>query len=259
MPTPTAPTKDKPTSSDNERLNTTAESSGTHVPDALDQIAQNLTDTMPEVQRHAIDQERQQQDERQAKFSELRDSDGQPFDPSVHKTDRDGNPTISTLGKLIKKPGRKPGSSATKSTIGGASIIASAGPAPDQVARMQARQCGNMAANLLMQIGVVAGGDEWYPREDKATGLNEKTMLETAFGDYFEAAGIIDIPPGFALTLAIGGYALPRFMMPKTKTRAQRGLAWVKKWWINRKLKKHGMQVEESEKSEKTEQGKMAA
>jgi hypothetical protein len=123
---------------------------------------------------------------------------------------------------LIKKPGRKPGqgasnaSGSTKSHVGGG---ASSSIDKDAQNRMQARASGTMAANLVLQIGIVAGGEEWHPRRDEQSGLDEKMMLENAFADYFEATGKTDIPPGMALTVAIGAYALPRFTMPKTQSR----------------------------------------
>jgi len=213
-------------------------------------IATSLVEDMPEVQEHAIT-EATQQAQAVAAVGPV-DRDGQTFNPAIHKADASGNPILSPSGTLTKKPGRKAGganSTKSASIVGGVKSTAVAtGPSQSDLQRMQCRQAGNAAANLLMTIGVIAGGDEWQPRVDLQTGLDEKTMLESAFGEYFVAAGIVDIPPGFALTIAVGGYMLPRFTMPKTKTRLQRASSFVKKWYANRKLKKHGLRSEDIDK-----------
>lgn len=219
----------------------------------IESIANELSETMPEVQDHAIEQEILSENEKLAQYSHLVDTDGNSFDPTIHKTNKAGEPTLSTKGKLVKKPGRKPnagtaGLPRTSSVVGGAQNAPSNS---DAHARMQARASGTMAANLVLQIGIVTGGDEWNPRIDEESGLNEKLMLENAFADYFEATGKTDIPPGMALTVAIGAYALPRFTMPKTQSRLDKLKKGIKQWWINRKLKKHGFKVESTDSDKK--------
>ena len=215
---------------------------------SIETIGMKLSGEMPEVQEHAIEQEILNENEKLAQYSHLKDTQGNSFDPEVHKTNKSGEPTLSTKGKLIKKPGRKASSATntnTRSIVGGQAKV----PVNDKDAqlRMQARASGTMAANLLLQIGIVAGGDEWNPRIDEQTGLNEKLMLENSFADYFEATGKTDIPPGMALTVAIGAYALPRFTMPKTQSRMSKIKRGIKQWFIDRKLKKHGLKTQPSE------------
>lgn len=220
----------------------------------IESIANDLSSTMPDVQDHAIEQEILSENEKLAQYSHLKDTDGNSFDPSIHKTNKAGEPTLSTKGKLIKKPGRKPGANAANSAGKQSSVVGGAQSVTtdkDQQARLQARASGTMAANLVLQIGIVAGGEEWHPRIDEQTGLDEKTMLEGAFADYFEATGKTDIPPGMALTVALGAYALPRFTMPKTQSRLSKLKMGLKQWWINRKLKKHGLKAEPSESDKK--------
>lgn len=226
----------------------------------IESIANELSETMPEVQEHAIEQEILSENEKLAQYSHLKDSDGNGFDPSIHKTNKAGEPTLSTKGKLIKKPGRKPGAGAQgKSQIG--SVVGGAQSVTidkEGHSRLQARASGTMAANLILQIGIVAGGEEWHPRTDESSGLNEKMMLENAFADYFEATGKTDIPPGMALTVAIGAYVLPRFTMPKTQSRLDKLKKGIKQWWINRKLRKHGFKAEPTD-SPKEQQDILAA
>lgn len=216
---------------------------------SLDQIANTLADSMPEVQQHAIDQEQAKEEAQAEEWAEYRDTDGNPFDPNIHKTNKHGEPTLSTKGKLIKKPGRKAGGNGVtpKSVIG---VKSEPKQSEEQKAAIQARASGTMAANLLMTLGVVVGGDEWHPVKDPNTGMDEKLMLESAFADYFEATGKTDIPPGLALTAAIGGYMLPRFTMPKTRTRMQKVKDWFIKKMADRKLRKHGLKAEKVDNKE---------
>lgn len=207
-------------------------------------IGNTLVEDMPEVQQHAIDQEAEQQAEKIAEHTgpdAPKDKNGATFDPAIHKVDKQGNPTLTKLGNLILKPGRKAGKSTT-----GASVVNTPGSAPTDPAiqkRAESRAAGVASANLILMLGVGIGGDEWQPRVDEKQGLNEKTMLEGAFGDYFEATGKTDIPPGMALTVAIGAYALPRFTMPKTQSRVGIFKKWITKKIANRRLKKEGLEV----------------
>lgn len=208
--------------------------------DILDGIGDMLADSMPEVQEHAINEEMEKQEKTAEQWAHLRDTDGNSFDPNQHKTDKNGNPTVTKLGKLIKKPGRKPG----QNTASVVNPPKSQEPDPQAAARIQSRTTGKMAANLLITFGVVAGGEEWQPVKHEQTGIDEKHMLETAFADYFEATGKTDMPPGMALTVAIVGYAAPRFTMPKTKTRLGKIKGWIAKKIADRKLRKHGLKTE---------------
>jgi hypothetical protein len=232
--------------------------SGTGSVADLAEIADDLSSTFPEVQEHALDQEKLIAEGKAAQYADLKDADGNSFDPAIHKTNKAGEPTLSKLGKLIKKPGRKPGQSGGKqeSFVAGVSDKPTPQAQQDAKNRLQARASGTMTANLLLQIGIVAGGEEWHPRSDPSIGLDEKKMLEDAFADYFEATGKTDLPPGIALSVAVGAYALPRFTMPKTRSRLSKAKDAIKKWWINRKLKKHGMKAEPIDKDN---QAKMAA
>tara|TARA_R110000737_G_C14623309_1_gene493996 strand:- start:5709 stop:6473 length:765 start_codon:yes stop_codon:yes gene_type:complete len=205
----------------------------------LGDIAESLIESMPEIQEHAITQERETESAKNDQFSHLVDVSGNSFDPDLHKTNKAGEPTTSTKGNLIKKAGRKP--KANTSSVGGAGGKTSI--SEDDQLKIQSRASGVMTANLLLQVGIVAGGSEWYPQRDVDSGLDEKRMLENAFADYFEATGKQDLPPSMALMVAVGAYALPRFTMPKTKTRVQKMTSGIKAWYVNRKLKKHGLKV----------------
>ena len=168
-------------------------------------------------------------------YADKRDSKGNPFDPDIHVTDDDGRPKLTKSGKLRMRPGRK---SASNVSVGPTSNAA--GLSPQQ--KLQARQAGDAAANSLIMLGVVLGGEEWHPIKDESTGLDEKAHLTMAFGDYFEAKEMTDIPPGVALTIAVSAYALPRFTMPQTKTRMQKFKEWTATKIAKRRMKKNGPQ-----------------
>lgn len=180
-------------------------------------ISDKITGEMPDVQPHAIEAERQDQENRDRELNDLRDTKGNRFDPNVHETLEDGSPRLSKNGLLIRKRGR-----------GAASYKASGKQdTPDNATRQAAsiwdyRQAGRTAAHSMFAVSQLLGGEEWRPIIDEKLGVNEPQNLEDAFAAYFEAKGIVDIPPGWGLVIAIVGYSAPRFYMPKTQSRMQR-------------------------------------
>jgi hypothetical protein len=56
-------------------------------------------------------------------------------------------------------------------------------------------------------------GPEWHPTDE------ERTAIVDALTRYYATAGVIDLPPGVALALAVGAYAVPRAMLPATRQR----------------------------------------
>lgn len=212
----------------------------------LDSITDNLTSTMPEVQEHAIEEEQRQEDEKRSQWADLTDNKGNNFDPAIHRTDKEGNPSLSPKGKLMLKPGRKAGA-----VIGKKSVV-SALPLVDEAEqkRQSARMAGIAMANSLITLGTLVGGEEWQPVKNDEYGVDEKNHLENAFSDYCETKNIDDFPPGIALTIAVSGYILPRFTMPKTKAKVTKSGNIIKKWWVNRKLKKHQLKAVDASSKE---------
>lgn len=206
----------------------------------LDSITETLANASPTPNHAAINAQKEQNEEAKAQYADLRDSKGNRFDPEQHVTNDSGEPVLTKTGKLRMRPGRKAGQkseSSSKGHIGGqANTKNENGMTAQEVAH--ARATGTAAASALITAGVVLGGDEWQPRVDSKEGVNEHESLSFAFGDYFEAKGVTDIPPGVALTIAIVGYAAPRFVMPKTQSRVTRFKLWAATKWNNRKAKK---------------------
>lgn len=215
---------------------------------SINAIGDTLAQSMPEVQEHAIEQERGKQEAAQEAHKGITDRQGTPFDPAIHKTNKQGEPTLTAHGNCIRKPAPRGEKKQTGgSVIGGKATQAQPQNSEEQAQKVQARASGTMAANLLITMGIVAGGEEWRPRKDAQTGRDEKSMLEGAFADYFEATGKTDLPPSMTLVVAIGAYSLPRFTMPKTKSRIGKFKQWIAKKIADRKLRKHGLKAEKAD------------
>lgn len=103
-----------------------------------------------------------------------------------------------------------------------------------------------MAARLMVNISVGLGGADFVPRVLKGPGgieINELQTLEMAFGDYFLAKNIEDLPPGWALAGALSMYYLPRLQMPATQERAKGFIAWCKAKYASWKMRKTGLRA----------------
>jgi hypothetical protein len=217
----------------------------------LDAIAATLVSEKPEVQPHAI---AQADAERAAAVG--KDSQGNDFNPAIHAVNADGSPRKTMTGRYALKRGRKSDSDKSADSSTSAKGIVLPGGKPSMTAKEQSARSGGVgAANLLLMVSVGLGGDEWQPRKDEKSGLDEKAMLEQAFGDFFVAKGYEDLPPGWALVAALGMYAMPRFHMPKTQTRMQKLRAWIGAkigaWKANRVGKRRGVPESDVERADR--------
>jgi hypothetical protein len=141
----------------------------------------------------------------------VRDTAGTLFNPSLHAMDKDGNPSLTRTGKFRAKRG------AGGYQAGPGINIPNAAPAPSAC-----RPAAIAATNVFIVTGMSLFGDEWKPNRD----LNEPEAVVTAFENYFEAKGITDFPPGAALVMALGAYALVRLQQPKTLSKLERLALW---------------------------------
>lgn len=204
-------------------------------PKSLADIGATLTNSMPDVQQHAIDQELENQAESVSKFAHLTDKNGVSFDPNLHKVKKDGTPTVSKLGKLMLKP-NAPKESSTKNTT--KSSAQNVGQIDEQVelSPSEKQQCvalGKVSANMIFAVGRMVGGQEWQPV--KQQGYDEAAAMEQAFADYYIVSGKTEMSPSAALGLAICSYALPRFTMPETKKKSASIGRKLHAWWHSRK------------------------
>jgi hypothetical protein len=178
------------------------------------------------------------------------DASGARFDAAIHSTGADGKGILNASGHWRKKrkskvAGDKP-SASTPAAVEGAMT-------PQQQA--QARMAGMAAAQATFLTGRMFGGDEWIPvvrtvdtPDGKKASMDERAMIEGAYGDYFIATGKTDFPPGVALFMALGMYAMPRFAMPVTKARTQSIKEWIARKWLNWK---HNRAQQKAGKAEK--------
>jgi len=215
---------------------------------SVDNLADDLINGMPDVQEHVVENHHAQQAELENENSQSTDKRGTQFDATIHAIEEDGSPKFTAAGYFAKKRGR--GSATAKSKLGTAQTENVDNSA--QLAKAKQKAAGQAAANSLIMLGVVIGGEEWNPIYNEQHGINEKANLENAFGEYFEQKGLDDIPAGVALTIAVMGYMLPRFTMPKTQARTSTAWSKMKKWYINRKVKKHGLKTAELTKENET-------
>lgn len=219
----------------------------------VDAIASTLISEKPAVSEHAIAAAQVEAAAQQGK-----DSQGNSFNAAIHATNADGSPRKTITGRFALKRGKKSGAAPSATSQPATSIkgVVVPGASAQQSAKEQAaRQGGAGAANLMLMCAVGLGGDEWQPRRDEKSCMDEKLMLETAFGDWFAAHEWQDLPPGLALVAAIGIYAMPRFQMPKTQTRMQKFKGWlgakIGKWKATRIAKKRGVPESDVERADR--------
>jgi hypothetical protein len=198
---------------------------------------------MPQVQEHAVNKA---QEESNAQANSPVDKAGTRFDPALHETGPDGKGILGVRGNWRAKRGRKTGGPVSGS-VAGSTLGAPTGPTAQDVKaaqnEQQSRIAGAAAAQMLFVAGRVIGGEEWAPRKDEKTGVDEEALLTSAFGDYFKAKDVKDIPPGAALAFVLMMYAGPRFTMPQTQQRVKSFKARIVQWWVNHKLRKQGLRA----------------
>lgn len=159
-----------------------------------------------------------------------KDSKGTLFDPAIHAVNRDGDPSVTSLGKFRRKKGL--------------SVLTESVALTDVKERAAARAAGQLAADLMIHSAIMLGGPEWNPRGTKdaeltAIEFNEHENLRRAFADYFEAKGISDFPPGVGLSIAVSGYMVPRFAGGKeTRSRVAKVRDWFKGKFANIRKRK---------------------
>lgn len=227
----------------------------------LGDIATDLTSSMPAVQEHAIDLEETKKAEFSEQFAHLVDKNGTAFDPAIHKTKKDGTPTISKTGKLMLKPNAQAKVTTDSASPSSAQISSQPEQKSDETPKVlteqEKQQCaalGKVSANALFSVGRAFGGDEWVPV--KKQGYDEAAAMEQAFADYYEASGKTEMSPGAALTIAIGAYVMPRFTQPQTQQKSKNLAKRLYAWWNQRKGKKQAEAAAQAEEYRKSQEKK---
>jgi len=183
----------------------------------IEVLGDQMAGEMPEPQEHAIEAE--SGDGADLDFGRQDapvDRQGRSFDPNLHSINDDGSPRLTTSGYLRVKRG-----------MGGARGASYVAPSVEPPGAMQA---GQAIADTIFGVCHMAFGDEWLPRVDATTGINERAAMAMAWGKYLDEKGIDDIPPGIAVVIVTATYALPRFAMPKTRTRIAPAWQRFKMW-----------------------------
>lgn len=185
--------------------------------DGVSEVSNELLSNMPEPSEFVI--EKAQNEANEKANNPLTDSTGDIFNPKIHGVNKNGEPYLTKTGKFRKKTGTKDNTTGQP----GSQLNTESPGIP-----VTSEAAAKISAELLVTVGMQIGGEEWRPMINEEMGLNEMENMTFAFEKYFDSRGIVDFPPGIALTIAIGSYALPRLRMPKTKTRVGLVIKWVK-------------------------------
>lgn len=207
--------------------------------DDIETTLDAITDDMPDVQQAAIDAENDKQSEREEAAKGLTDKQGRTFDPSIHKTDREGQPVINNDGSLRLKPGH--GSPKWQNKAQPQSRLVTDKPGQSVQREADPTDVGKGISESIFALGQLIGGDEWAPVKDPTYGIDERAQMYDAWGRYCEAQGIKDFPPGIAVTMVCIAYAVPRFTKPKTKARVGGIVNWCKTKYVRWKLRRNGV------------------
>jgi len=192
------------------------------MPDPLDQFANDAIASASPPSENAIQAEEGKTRETERVTAGLTDRDGFPFDPDVHQTGSDGEPLTTKLGRLKRKPGRKPGQS-------GQSTLNVPGDAAGGEIDPEPRMVAIFTVDGVQSLGLMLGGDEWAYKKDDTLGIDERMHGIETFTNFYAVNGIKDIPPGLALAIWGLSYAAPRiFAGPKTKSRIKLAWEWTK-------------------------------
>ena len=206
-------------------------------------VAATIIAQMPEPQQHAIEQHESQ--EIAAEASAPRDVDGVAFNDAIHTGSKLKN------GRWRARKSAKASASVIGSSGGTKSESSPADPATEARAslELQSRVAAQAATGCTFMVCTALGGKEWQPRVEP---IDETSVLNDAYTQYFISKGVVDFPPGIALALALTMYAAPRFTMPETKARASRLKVWiaakVANWKLKREARKLGLSVGELKK-----------
>lgn len=193
-------------------------------PDPVDSFVSEAIENAPPPNTEAIEAEKERQKASAYATADLRDRDGNPFDPTLHRTGPDGEPILSAAGNLQRKPGRRGGQAKrpteSRLNVPGGAVASEGGQDSTAVAIA--------TVDGIQALGLMIGGDEWAYQRDEKIGLDERAQGISAFKNFFDAQGVVDIPPGLALAIWGASYAVPRFFRPKTRSRLKLGWEWAR-------------------------------
>ena len=157
------------------------------------------------------------------------DDVGRKFDPLLHETTPDGKPRLNKAGYIAKRRGGGPKGGPTASKINKTKLNDAASAPQNLEPVIQAN--AQMFTGVFLTFATLLGGEEFKPVVDAKTGENEPQFLQDTFANYFRIKGVVDIPPGLALTMGLGFYVAKRWNGPKFVERRSTWFGGVRRWW----------------------------
>ena len=134
------------------------------------------------------------------------------FDPNIHEVNPDGTPRTTKDGKYRRKRGRRGGATGTRSGVSGGN----AAVPPVGTVTVDYNNLATITTNLFFTGTTSFLGKAWEPTQAEVVSIHSSTKR------FLEHYQIEDIPPGLALVLAVGIYALPRLNDDETKRNIRR-------------------------------------
>lgn len=139
---------------------------------------------------------------------------GETFDPSIHEVNADGTPRLTKDGKPRRKRGRKGSGNAggSRSSVSGDGSTVP----PVGTVTVDYNNLATITCNLFFTGTTSFLGKAWEPSQAEVVSIHSSTKR------FLEHYQIEDIPPGLALVLAVGVYAIPRLNDDETKRNIRR-------------------------------------
>lgn len=177
-------------------------------------------------QQHAPDAAQQQHATAAQQATQQRDRSGATWNAAQHAYP----PRLTTRGTWAKRragdaqtpqpcasPAPTPAAQQPTDAQPGVVPQLVAGPSPHEAAQLWAARFFAVATSLM--------GDHWQPTPP------EEKDVASCLGRYFEIHGSIDLPPGWALVVAVATYALPRSFHPDSIKTFKRFAGRVGSWF----------------------------
>lgn len=135
---------------------------------------------------------------------------GETFNPDIHISDDAGNPLLTKTGKYRKKRGWK-------------KFVNPEQPEAVTPEPQNSKMLATFSTVTYLQAGTAAFGSDFGV--DRG---GEHDNLRLAFEAYFDSVGMVDVPPGIALCMALSVHAYTHTRTPTAKQRIGRVGAKIK-------------------------------
>lgn len=138
-----------------------------------------------------------------------RDNKGNAYDAALHESPA----RITARGTWAKRRGPMALDEFAPLTADGATAVAPTAPAPPPVDH---RAMAQAWCDKLFAVAILFRGPHWEPSEA------ERRDVSSAMERWMRDSGwAVDLPPGWALLLSVGLYALPRVQVDAAQRKAQ--------------------------------------